>query len=191
VGLIIAPSVLGDGTTNATVVRGLRLFPAGPYYPERDPADYTLEGSNDGGTTYSVISTGPLALPATRNDASTGNFDVVSDSLQELLILNNNQAYHVYRLTFNNTKNNNLANCLQLAEVQLLGIAASAIPTLSIHPGSTAGTLTISSSVPAELFSRTNLVQGNWVDEGPIAGSITIAPNPAVPTKFYRAAVAP
>jgi hypothetical protein len=189
VGLVITPITSG-GATNATLVRGLRLFPSGPYNPERDPADYTLEGSNDGGNTFSLISSGALALPAARNDPDTGVVDVLSDSLQELLFPYNNQAYSVYRLTFHHTKNDSLANCLQIAEVQLLGVAASVVPVLSIHPGTLAGTITISSSVPAELYSRTNLVQGNWVNEGAISGSVTITPNPATPAKFYRAGVA-
>ena len=189
VGLVITPITSG-GATNATLVRGLRLFPSGPYNPELDPADYTLEGSNDGGNTFSLISSGALALPAARNDPDTGVVDVLSDSLQELLFPYNNQAYSVYRLTFHHTKNDSLANCLQIAEVQLLGVAASVVPVLSIHPGTLAGTITISSSVPAELYSRTNLVQGNWVDEGAISGSVTITPNPATPAKFYRAGVA-
>ena len=190
VGLVMTPSINGNGSTNDTLVLGLRLFTAGPYYPERDPADYKLEGSRDAGATFSLISSGALNLPADRN-AAFGSIDPLQDVVREALFPYNNQTYSVYRLTFNHTKNDSMANCLQVAEVQLLGVLASTVPVLAIQPGGAPGTLTISSSVPAELYSRTNLVLGAWVDEGPINGSVTVAPTPATPVKFYRAGVLP
>ena len=46
----------------STRVNGMRTYTANDS-PERDPADYTLEGSNDGGTNFTLISSGSLSLP--------------------------------------------------------------------------------------------------------------------------------
>ena len=62
VGFVVTPQI------GSTVVRGLRLFTSGSH-PEDDPADYLLQGSTDGGVTFTTISSGPLALPAQRNAA--------------------------------------------------------------------------------------------------------------------------
>jgi hypothetical protein len=59
VGFIVTPM------SGASYVTGLRFFAAGSH-PEDDPADYLLEGSNDG-TNFTTIAGGLLALPAQRN----------------------------------------------------------------------------------------------------------------------------
>jgi hypothetical protein len=76
---------------------------------------------------------------------------------------------------------------MQMAEMQLLGVDASvAVPVLTVTRGTTAGTITLTTSVPVELYSTTNIISGNWVDEGPISGSVTITPTPGTPQKYYR-----
>src|SRR5581483_7489047 len=70
VGLIITPAA------GSTVVTGLRVYP-GQDAVANDPNSFVLEGSNDGGTNYTPIASGPLSLPAARNSA-----DLPVDPLQ-------------------------------------------------------------------------------------------------------------
>jgi len=55
-----------------------------------------------------------------------------------------------------------------------------------VSHGTTPGTIKITTSVPSELYSTTNITSGDWVDEGPISGSITITPTPEIPQTYYR-----
>jgi hypothetical protein len=76
---------------------------------------------------------------------------------------------------------------MQMAEMQLLGVDASvAVPVITLTRGTTAGTIKITTSVPAELYSTTNITSGIWVDEGTVSGSITITPTPSIPQTYYR-----
>ena len=111
VGLVVTPKL------GATIVSGVRIYPANDA-PERDPADYTLEGSNNGGANYTLIASNVLALPATRNNSATIN--PIGQALQQILFTNTS-SYTSYRLTFRNVKNNATANSLQIGEVELLG----------------------------------------------------------------------
>src|SRR6267142_177608 len=61
-GLIVTPN------SGRSVVSVLRFYTANDF-PERDPADYFLEGSNDGGNTFAPIASGSLTLPNERNAA--------------------------------------------------------------------------------------------------------------------------
>jgi len=128
-GFTVTPQVGG------TVVTGLRLFTAGSH-PEDDPADYLLEGSNDGGSTYAPISGGLLALPAQRN-AAGGAINITNQVLQEIDFANTT-AYGTYRLTFTNVVNNATAsNGVQIAEIQLLGSFPAVAPGIAQQPVST------------------------------------------------------
>jgi hypothetical protein len=179
VGLIVTPSV------GSTRVVGLRIYTAGDT-PGRDPADYKLEGSNDGGASYTIISSGSLALPDGRAD-NAQIFDPTVQPMQEILFANN-ASYTSYRLTFEHLKNDNglPTVCLQIGEIELLGVAAPPSAVLSISVGA-GGTLTISSTVNGQLYSTTNLTASSvWKDEGPITGSVVITPQPGEPTKFYQ-----
>lgn len=172
-----------SGALRPTLVVGLRIFTADAN-PERDPADYTLEGSLDG-TTFHHIASGALNLPLDRNAASVF-LDPITMAEEEIFFVNTT-PYPIYRLTFNHTRNDTAANSLQVAEVQFLGVNGSiAAPAITLAHGTTPGTITITSSVPAELYSTTDLASSEWVDEGPITGSITVTPSPATPEKFYR-----
>jgi hypothetical protein len=101
-GFTVTPSV------GATVVTGLTLQSANDA-PERDPATYKLEGSNDG-TNFVTISAG--AVPA-----FTDRFQTVQ------VFFSNNKRYTSYRLTFPTTASDN-GCCMQVAEVELLGNVA-------------------------------------------------------------------
>ena len=176
VGLVVTPAA------GSTLVTGLRIYTANDVV-ERDPADFQLEGSTDGGATYTLIVAGPLNLPAARADAAQG-FDPTVQPMQEILFTNH-RSYTTYRLTFNNVKNDSVASNLQIGEVEFLGVTASASPVLTVVASGSG--LTITSSAPGQLWSTTNLTStAVWKDEGPIAGSVTITPTPGEPQKFYR-----
>ncbi|MGI8966673.1 MAG: immunoglobulin domain-containing protein, partial [Limisphaerales bacterium] len=179
VGLVVTPAI------GATRVTGLRIYTSIDN-PPRDPADFRLEGSNDG-TSYTLISSNALTLPDGRADNSLP-FNPIDQSMQELLFANN-VSYTSYRITFTNTKNNNVANSLQIGEIELLGVQAAAGPTMTISRG-TNGAITITSSSPGTLQSTTSLNSPPppivWQNEGPINGSVIITPIPGVPAKFYR-----
>ncbi|PWU14943.1 MAG: hypothetical protein C5B50_16205 [Verrucomicrobia bacterium] len=115
IGLVVTPN---QGMTTVNV---LRLFTANDNQA-RDPIDYTLEGSNDGGNTWSTISSGPLNLPAAR---TTGGTAVPTDpismySMLQELHFANSSGYFTYRLSFTNVFTAS-ANSCQIGEVELLG----------------------------------------------------------------------
>ncbi|HYG26421.1 MAG TPA: hypothetical protein VD906_05905, partial [Caulobacteraceae bacterium] len=109
VGVTITPAVGG------TVVTGIRFYTANDA-PERDPADYVLEGSNDGNT-FTQISAGALNLPTTRTPA---NQNMLNGPRQEVTFANDT-AYATYRITINNVRDNAAANSMQIGEIELLG----------------------------------------------------------------------
>src|SRR5581483_11214314 len=101
VGLIITPAA------GSTVVTGLRVYP-GQDAVANDPNSFVLEGSNDGGTNYTPIASGPLSLPAARNSADLP-VDPLQASVQELLF-SNTRGFTTYRLTFPNVVAPNTAS---------------------------------------------------------------------------------
>jgi hypothetical protein len=175
-GLIVTPTV------GSTIVTGLRVYTADGN-PERDPINYTLEGSSDG-TTFTVISSGPLALPDTRNAA--GNvISPLTQGVQEVLF-NNASAYTTYRLSFTNVRDGNAANSVQVAEIELLGQPGTSGPTLSISK--TGGNITITWGGGGTLEYITDLNQaGNpasWVSTGNSTGTYTEATTATM--RFFR-----
>jgi len=96
--------------------------------PERDPASYTLEGSNDG-TIWTPISSGALALPDGRN-TSIANFTVNSQSIT----FANSATFSNYRVVFPTVKNAGAANSMQIAEVSLLGMFDPGADVLDLQP---------------------------------------------------------
>jgi hypothetical protein len=89
----------------ATVVVGISLTTAADA-PERDPATWTLLGSNNG-TTYAEIASGSMAANPTRLRTETFSFP-------------NRNAYTSYRVRFPTIVNPALANSMQIAEVALI-----------------------------------------------------------------------
>ncbi len=116
-GFTVTPSV------GKTVVTGLTLQSANDA-PERDPATYKLEGSNDG-TEFALISEGGVP-------AFSARFETVE------VFFENSTPYSAYRLTFPTTATAN-GCCMQVAEVELLGFAAgsSALPQFKTQPTDT------------------------------------------------------
>lgn len=157
VGLVITPAVGG------TRVTALRIY-AGPDGSASDPADVKLEGSNNGGTTYTtILPDTALSIPEDRNAASSP-IDPLTSSLQEIRFANS-QVYSSYRLTFNHVKQDNNTYFMSIGDVELLGEAVSG-PVFSgvVRSG---GNLVISGSggTPSGTYS----VLTNAIVEAPIA----------------------
>lgn len=156
VGLEVTPAV------GSTVVTGLRIYTANDAV-ERDPTDFKLEGSNDGGATYTVIASGPLSLPAGRNAAALG-IDPLTLVNQEVNFANT-AGYTTYRLTFTNVKNNTTANSMQIAEIELLGEPGTGTPqgpTLQIERSG--ANVSITWDGPGTLQATPTLDNPQWTD---------------------------
>jgi hypothetical protein len=180
VGIVITPSV------GSTVITAVRLYP-GSEGSTQDPADLKLEGSSNGGGSYTtLIPTMALAIPTDRNLVSA-SVDPLNTSVQEIRFANG-QSFTSYRLTFNHTKDDSNASALSIGELELLGTVGAGAPSVSIGVGA-GGSLNITSTAPGTLESNTNLVGGTWISEGPISGTVNIIPDPAQRTKFYRVVV--
>jgi hypothetical protein len=110
-GFTVTPSV------GATLVKGITLTSANDA-PERDPIDYTLEGSLDG-TTFFPISSGPVPAFAARFQ-------------KNYIFFNNLRAYRAYRLIFPNVGGGTC--CMQIAEVEFLGVVSD-LPQDVTQPG--------------------------------------------------------
>ncbi len=178
VGFVVTPA------RGLFVARFLRFY-TGNDEPGRDPASFALYGSNDGGLTYSFISSGALSLPAERNPGGAP-LDPISQNIQQVA-LNNSRSYRTYKLNFNSIKTS-AASMMQVGEVEVLGVV---VPVLTIQPGPVAGTLTLRSSAPGRLWS-TGALEGAgtaWQDEGAITSPVTVVPVPGVPARFYRVSV--
>jgi hypothetical protein len=119
VGFVVTPTV------GSTVVNGARFY-SGQDTASADPGSYILEGSNDGGTTYSTISSGALSLPLNRSVNNVA-VDPTIDPVQEVLF-SNTKGYTTYRVTFPDVRDASTASFLEVAEVQLLGTSGSGFP---------------------------------------------------------------
>jgi hypothetical protein len=128
--VVVTPAV------GSTVLAGLRFYP-GADAQGFDPSGYILEGSNDGGTTYSTIDSGPLALPATRNPAAAA-VDPTVDSVQEILF-SNGRGFTTYRLTFPSIVSPSTAAYLEIAEVEFLGVPGLGVSQPTITKTSVSG----------------------------------------------------
>lgn len=154
VGFVVTPA------KGATVLKGVRFYTANDA-ENRDPADYVLEGSNDG-TTFTQISAGPLALPSTR---TPGGQNMLNGPSQTVTFANTT-AYTTYRVTFNNVKNNTTANSMQIGEVELLGEAGSVVqgPRLTVTRSGANLTITWTDGV----LQSSSTVNGGYT---PVAGT--------------------
>jgi hypothetical protein len=175
VGFVVTPAL------GSTLVTGVRIYTANDA-PERDPIEFKLEGSNDGGATYSMITSNLLTLPPDRNAAGSA-LDPLSQPNQEVRF-SNSKLYKTYRLSVDHVKNDSAANSMQFADAELLG---SVVPVLSVDRSGSG--FTITSTIAGHLQTTTNIGNPVWLDAGPISGSVTITPLPGEPRKFYRVAV--
>jgi hypothetical protein len=122
-GAIITPRA---NNGNGTIVNGIRFYTANDA-PERDPASYVLEGTNDDPTSPSaiwfIIQQGPLdgpdGLPTGRNTG--GNIPVnPSTHFNKTIFFHHQNAYKSYRVKFPTVRNAATALAVQIGEVQLL-----------------------------------------------------------------------
>lgn len=125
VGLIVTPS------SGSSLVTGLRVYTANDA-PERDPADFLLEGSNDDGVTFTFIAQGTLHLPDDRN-APGQALDPIGLFNQEVGF-GNSTYYTSYRLMFSTLKNNLAANSVQMGEIELLGDSPNTFTMTVVAP---------------------------------------------------------
>ncbi len=142
-GFIVTP------TLGSSIVTSITLYTANDS-ENRDPASYELWGTNSivgGGTTpmatFTLISSGGLALPAGRNGAVNGTNDL--DDFQTVAFANTT-AYSSYLLLFPTVKDiGSTANSMQIAEVQFDGV---------LVPEPTAGLLALFAGLPLVLIRR-------------------------------------
>jgi len=118
----------GSGIT-PSIVTALRFYTANDT-EGRDPADFKLEGSNNGGASYTLIASNSLALPAARNNSPAGK-DPLTQGLQQIRI-NTTNGYSTYRVTFIHVKTPAGVNSMQIGEVEILGVLdTNGIPRVS------------------------------------------------------------
>lgn len=121
-GILATPSFNGGG---GSVVTSMTLWAANDAV-ERDPASYEVYGTNAviGGTgpfamaSFSLISSGALALPASRNAGGAAILDPVNSQTVNFA---NSSSYTSYLVLFPTVKDA-AANSMQIAEIQLGGV---------------------------------------------------------------------
>ena len=114
-------SVFGEGANftvtparGATTVTAMRFTTANDV-PDRDPLTFTLRGSNDGGNTFTDITT----------NQSTGLTDVTArQTAGPFVTFANTTSYTTYQVVFSTFRGDNF-NAFQLAEAELLVDVAS------------------------------------------------------------------
>ena len=111
-GFTVTPSVGG------TLVSGITLTSANDA-PERDPADYRLEGSLDGTTFFQIAAGSVPSFPAR--------------FYKNYIFFPNSRAYRAYRLVFPNVVGPG-GNSMQISEVELMGTVAD-LPQDVTQPG--------------------------------------------------------
>jgi len=121
-GFTVTPSV------GATIVTGIGLTSANDA-PERDPASFTVEGSNNG-TNFTLIASNTVPSFSSRFTEQDFTFP-------------NTYPYKIYRVRFPTVANAAAANSMQLSEVQLFGGVAQSIP---LHLAGGTNRLTLLSS---------------------------------------------
>jgi PEP-CTERM motif len=121
-GILVTPSFNGGA---GSVVTGMTLWTANDAV-ERDPTSYQLYGSNGviGASPYamagfSLISSGNLALPASRNAGGAAILDPLNS---QTLTFANSTSYQNYLVIFPTVLNTPAANSMQIAEIQLDGV---------------------------------------------------------------------
>jgi hypothetical protein len=156
----------------ATMITGIALTSANDA-PERDPATYKIEGSNDG-TTFTVVAEGTVPL-------FTARFK------RQELTFGNTASYSVYRVTFPTVAAPASANSMQVADVELFGfvtaIPASAQPKITGIVKNADGTVTLTWTGGGTLEAATS-VSGPYA---PVAGATSpYTFTPAAPVLFGR-----
>lgn len=173
-------------TSGTSIVKGMRIYTANDGV-ERDPVNFSLEGSTDGAT-FTLIASNALRLPDIRNGGGVA-LNPLGQSLQQVLF-NNNSVFSSYRVTFYDVKNSTNANSMQIGEVELLGTVIPPGPRLTV--GADGEWVTVSSDVEAilEITSELKGASTVWEEYGPIFpgvdGTLYFLAEPGT-AKFFRA----
>ena len=123
-GFVVTPSFNGG---NGSIATSIKLWTANDAEP-RDPASFSLYGTNvavtGGGpfslSNFTLISSGPLALPSSRNGGGTAT--PLNDINSQTVNFANSTLYRSYLVIFPTVKDSASANSMQIAEVQLDGV---------------------------------------------------------------------
>ncbi len=119
--------------------------------PARDPKDWTLQGSNDNGTTWTSLSPSQSNQTFSARNTYNANYSAT-----------NSTAYKSYRLLITANSGDSL---VQLSELQLLGASSETGNTFTVPIGSTVGFKSASTNqyVSTNLNSSSNL-QANYAN---------------------------
>jgi hypothetical protein len=134
VGFVVTP---GRGQTT---VSGVRLYSANANQ-QNDPANFLLEGSNNGGASWTTIDSTALtpalgtALPVARNNAASAAVNPLTQNVVEFHFPNTT-GYTSYRVSFANTTNDTVATAIGIGEVELLGSNTITAPIIVQQPAS-------------------------------------------------------
>lgn len=139
VGIIDTPSI---GNSIVHAIRFVNAVNA----PTCDPADFTLDGSDDGINWTNIVPDTALNLPLTRNLNNTDPININSQALQEVDFANS-IGYSSYRITINNVRTNSAANSMQIAEIQLLGSLSLVAPGVFTQPSPANQTLYVGATL--------------------------------------------
>jgi hypothetical protein len=137
-----------------------------------------LEGSSDGGATWTtILADTALSLSDIRN-AGGLPINITNQVLQEL-DFPNSTGYTSYRVTVNNVKTNSIAAGMQFAELQLLGVASGppvvitpfSLPETSVAVVGSTATFQVNEAGTLPITNQWTFNSGNLTDGGRISGS--------------------
>ncbi len=148
-GLVISPAA------GLTAVTGVRIY-TGSDSSGRDPSSFKLEGSIDGGHTYTLIASNTITLSDTRNTSSSVAPDPLTMVCTEV-DFNNTNGYTTYKISFPTVKS---GTQVQFQEMELLG---TVIP----------GTFFVLQPVDGRAYNQSFV-------------SFTAYPNNAISQKWYK-----
>lgn len=142
-GFLVTPTV---GATQRTIITDIQVWTANDA-PERDPASYSVYGTNQSITgpgpfalsNFNLISSGALALPATRQ--AGGAATALDPANSQTVAFANTVPYTSYMIIFPTVKDSAVANSMQTGEVELDGIVVPEPGILGLLGLTTAGVL--------------------------------------------------
>jgi len=125
--MVITPSA------GRTIVSALRIY-TGADSTGRDPASYKLEGSLNGGATYTLISSNSITLSDNRNPLVAVEPNPLTQWVTEVEFANT-AAYTTYKLSFPTQKG---SGQIQFQELELPGVIDTSKPSFSTQPSDAA-----------------------------------------------------
>ena len=126
--LVVTPSA------GRTILNGIRIY-TGSDTTSRDPASFMIEGSLNGGSTYTLIASNAIALSNNRNPLTAGEApDPLTQWCTEVDFANTG-SYTSYRVSFPTQKG---TGQIQFDEMELLGTIDTSKPSFTTQPVSAA-----------------------------------------------------